>query len=183
MSDRAFSSVFRVFPLRYPGESNELFRKRVVQKFRDLPEAYHLHRFDWQVFGHLTFKADQMPTEVCCHCFFALMRKLTKRRRLYFPDLCWALRFEHGTRKDRPPHIHFLIARLPEHVDLGAFCRDCVAEWRKRGGGLSKVDLYSRTLDGAGYIAKCSTHDPGSVTGDCDLTFSDVAKKYLRSVA
>ena len=162
-------------PLPYPGESAAHFARRIARRYRDIPEAYHLYRIRWQIFGHFTFERLRLPEKVRWHMFTATMRKVCKMHRMYFPKLMWAVRPELGTRKDLCPHFHFLLAALPGHIDLQRFCHDCKAAWRAFGGGISKVEPYTRRLDGAGYIAKRPDKDNGPAGDDCGLTFSKAA--------
>ena len=166
----------------YPGESDQRFARRVARGYRDIPEAYHLHRIDWQVMGHLTFERERILAIVRNQMFQGTMRTLCKLHRFYFPKMFWALRAELGTRKDLCPHFHFLIAALPKCIDLEEFCRDCKSVWLECGGGISVVTPYSRQLDGAAYIAKCSDDDNGLVGNECGLMFSDAALEFLRRV-
>jgi hypothetical protein len=170
------------WPFPYPGESESRFALRTKRDYGDMPEAYHLHRIGWQVMGHLTFKQSRLPGNIPRKMFRATMRKLCKRHRLYFPDLMWALRSELGTRKDLCPHFHFLLAALPGQIDLARFCQDCKAAWLAFGGGISRVEPYTRQLDGAGYLAKRPHTGQDPVGDDCELTFSDAALDYLRRV-
>ena len=170
------------WPLRYPGESEAHFARRTAHAYRDMPEAYHLHRMRWQIMGHLTFERLRLPAKVRRDMFTATMRKLCKSHRAFFPKLMWAIRPELGNRKDLCPHFHFLLAALPGHIDLKRFSRDCNATWRASGGGISVVEPYTRQLDGAGYIAKCPDKDNGPAGDDCGLMFSDAARAYLRRV-
>ena len=170
------------WPMPYPGESTAHFARRIARGYRDAPEAFHLYRIRWQIMGHLTFERLRLPERVRRHMFTATMRTLCKLHRVYFPKLMWAVRAELGTRKDLCPHFHFLLAALPGHIDLRRFCLDCNAAWRARGGGISKVEPYTRRLDGAGYIAKRPGKDTGPAGDDCGLMFSDAVQAYLRRV-
>ena len=171
-----------VWPLPYPGESDSHFTRRIARRYRDIPEAYHLYRIRWQIIGHFTFERQRLPERVRWHMFTATMRSLCKLHRFHFQKLMWALRPELGTRKDLCPHFHFLIAALPGHIDLKRFCDDCKAAWRAFGGGISKVEPYTRRLDGAGYIAKRPDKDNGPAGDDCGLMFSDAALAFLRRI-
>lgn len=168
------------WPFRYPGESAAHFSTRIARGYRDMPEAYHLHRIRWQIMGHFTFERSRIPQRKRRQMFNATMRELCKSHRMYFPKLIFALREEWGTRKDLTPHFHFLLAALPGHIDRKRFCRDCEAAWRAFGGGIALVELYTRQLDGAGYIAKRPDSKNGPAGDDCGLTFSDATLAYLR---
>ncbi len=148
-----------------------------------MPEAYHLHRIRWQIMGHLTFKQlRSLPERKRLHRFKLMVRTVCELHHARYQKVFWALREEHGTRKDLSPHFHFLIAALPGHIDLTRFSLDCAAAWRADGGGLCEVTPYDRTLDGAAYIAKCPDNDSGPAGSDCGLMFSDAAWAYLRRV-
>lgn len=170
------------WPLPYPGETEAHFTRRTARRYRDEAEAYHLHRIRWQIMGHLTFERLRLPEKVRRDMFTATVRRLCRLHRIYFPKLMWAVRSELGTRKDLCRHFHFLLAALPRHIDLERFSHDCKATWRAFGGGISKVEPYTRRLDGAGYIAKCPDKDSGPAGDDCGLMFSDAARVYLRRV-
>jgi Phospholipid methyltransferase len=45
------------WPRPYPGESHEHFAVRISRRYRDTPEAFLLHRIDWQIMGHNTFRS------------------------------------------------------------------------------------------------------------------------------
>ena len=98
----------QVWPLPYPGESDPHFARRIAGKYRDIPEAYHLHRIRWQIIGHFTFERLRLPERIRRHMFTATMRTLCESHRMFYPKLMWALRPELGTRKDLCPHFPFL---------------------------------------------------------------------------
>jgi hypothetical protein len=165
-----------VWPVPYPGESTAHFAKRIHREYQDMPEAYHLNVIGWQIVGHFTFKALQLPERTRWCMFTATMRTLCNLHTFYYPKLMWAVRSGLGTRKDLCPHFHFLLAALPGHIDLKRFCRDCKVAWHKFGGGIAVVEPFNRQLDGAGYLAKRPETD------DCGLMFSDSVRDYLRRV-
>ena len=132
--------------------------------------------------GHLTFDDFRFSRKSRLDMFTATLRAVCHANDLYYPKLFWALRQEIGTRRDVCPHFHFLIAALPEYIDLNGFCRQCRAVWRVRGGGIAKIVTYDRELGGAGYVGKCSDYEIGPAGDDCELMFSDAATAYLRRV-
>ena len=164
--------------LRYPGESEDHWQKRILENYKDLPEAFHLYRFKWQIFGHLTFK-NQLAPKICHHMYFATLRQVYELNAIYFPNAQWALRKEHGSRQDLCPHFHFLIAALPKRINQREFCTQLEHVWLRQGGGRNEVRQYDRILDGATYIAKRSK-DNGIVGDDCGLMFSPAALAKLK---
>ena len=171
------------WPMPYPGESEIHFKRRIKEHWKDLPEVYHLRQIEWQIMGHLTFEGYRIPQRKQWAMFFAAFRKACKHQNVHPPRVMFALRQEKGTRKDLPPHFHFLIAALPGHIDLGLFCSIFASKWRQIGGGLSKIERYDRKLDGASYIAKCSDYDSGRAGECCELTFSDALFNFLKRIA
>ena len=114
------------WPIRYPGESAANFALRIAHGFRDMPEAYHLHRIRWQIMGHLTFKQlHRLPERKRRHRFKLMARTVCESHRARYRKEFWALREEVGTRKYLSPHLHFSIAALPGHIDLAQFSLDC----------------------------------------------------------
>jgi hypothetical protein len=103
--------------------------------------------------------------------------------RLDFRNATWVWSQEIGTFGRITPHIHFLIAALPKHIDLEKFCQRLRKEWRRVGGGVHKITPYDSALDGAGYVAKCAGGFNGSNRENCVLTFSPAALARLKRMA
>jgi hypothetical protein len=143
-----------------------------------MPEAFLLHGIGWQFMGHTTFRSVNIAREVRMHAFTATLRRTCKSLRIYYRKVFWAVCHELGTRDDLSPHLHFLIASVPRHVDREKFRRVFESCWRRQTGGISQVLLYDRELGGAGYIAKyTSTVCRGS---ECGPTLSKALVKYLK---
>jgi hypothetical protein len=102
---------------------------------------------------------------------------------LQFKNAVWVRCEEVGKLGRAVPHIHFLIAAIPKHIDVDTFCQRIRIEWRSVGGGLHKITPYNPILDGAGYIAKCAGGFNGFNRETCGLTFSPAALAYLRRTA
>ena len=164
---------------RYPRESDYHFRKRLTSHYSDLPEAFHLFRIRWMCFGHLTLSKAGSTEKVRLDMFVAALRRVCRSNRLYFPTLFWAVRQEQGSRDDLFPHLHFVLAGIPERVIPRQFCTLFEAAWRRQGGGLSRIVPYDRTRDGAGYIAKTQANDSGL---DCELMFSEALLLWLKRI-
>jgi len=176
--DRDASLDAKSWPRPYPGESADHFAVRISRTYRDMPEAYHLHRIPWLIIGHATFRSTNIAGRFRAHAFTATLRRVCKSLRIYYPKLIWALSHELGTRDDLSPHLHFLIASVPRHIDLGGFCRAFESYWRRQTGGICQVLLYDRELGGAAYIAKYTgTECHGN---DCGPTLSKALCKYLK---
>jgi hypothetical protein len=172
------NKVTNIWPRPYPGEPDDHFTVRMSREYLDMPEAFLLHGVDWQLMGHATFPSANIARAVRMHAFTATLRRTCKSLRIYYPKMFWALCHELGTRDDLSPHLHFLIASVPRHVDLEKFRRAFQAHWRRRTGGISRVLPYDRELGGAAYIAKYpSTECRGS---DCGPTLSKALCKYLK---
>lgn len=142
----------------------------------ELPEIHTLDNIEWQIFGTLTFKKATMPHQSRLKMWFALTRTLSKDCRVYFPNLLWVLRFEHGERTLRP-HFHCLIGGLPAWAvsdgrrfkrENGSWdfnngtCKALEARWSTMGlhpkdkqKRLSRFSLYDARLNGAAYLIKC----------------------------
>ena len=141
-------------------------------------EAFHIHSIDLQIMGHATFRGTKIARLVRMHAFTATLRRVCKSLRIYYPKLFWALVHELGTRDDLSPHLHFLIASVPRHVDLNIFRRVFEARWRRQTAGICQVSLYDRELGGAAYIAKYSSTECHA--SDCGPTLSKALFKYLK---
>lgn len=117
------------------------------------PELYHLARIDWQFFGTLTFRAAEIPERVRLSMWFAYVRKVAGNFRLHFPSLLWCLRQEEGELNSRR-HFHYLLGGLPEKAVTIGTCFALMAEWEKLRGGMARVRVFNRSLNGIDYIAK-----------------------------
>jgi hypothetical protein len=168
----------------FPGETERHFQQRRRRGYLDCPEAYHLFRFTWQVFGHVTFAQIKISRHKRLSMLFATIARVHKQHRLAFKDAVWVWCEEVTESGRAAPHFHFLIAAIPQHIDLEMFCQHLRHAWRGVGGGLNKITPYDPTLDGAGYIAKCAGGFNGS-TGEDDrgLTFSPAALTHLKRMA
>jgi hypothetical protein len=170
------------YHLAYPGESQSHFNRRRRRGDIDGAEAYHLYRFRWQIFGHVTYAHTEISRHKRLSILFAAIARSYRLSGLAFRDCVWARREEYGALQSAP-HIHFIIAAIPKHIDLDEICRCIGREWRALGGGLYKITRYDSRLDGAGYIAKCAEQPNGQRIGGCELTFSPAALNRLRRTA
>jgi hypothetical protein len=151
------------------------------------PDIHKLRLIDWQFFGTLTFTSERLPERVRLSLYFALMRKVGKQFRVFFPSLLWCLRMEQGEMTARR-HFHYLLAGLPRQVVNPASCFFQMQTWEKVGGGMARVHRFDSRLNGAGYILKClgETTDPGDSYesakfggGHCQLMLSNAAEKVM----
>ena len=120
--------------IRYPGETDNHFRQRCRRGYRDCGEAYHLFRFKWQIFGHVTFAQVEISRHKRVSMLFAAIASTFDGHGLQFKHAVWVRCEEEGKLGRAVPHIHFLIARLPKHVDIAEFCQHLGSEWRRVGG-------------------------------------------------
>ena len=153
------------------------------------PDIHKLRLIDWQFFGTLTFKSERLPERVRLSAYFALMRKVAKQFRVFFPNLLWCLRLEKGEATGRV-HFHYLLAGLPRQVVTTTTCFLQMSIWEQVGGGMARVHLFDPRLNGAGYLLKDlgNSADAGDLYesakfggGHCQLMFSNAAEKvFLR---
>jgi hypothetical protein len=164
--------------IRYPGETDNHFRQRCHRRYSNCAEAYYLFSFSWHVFGHLTFAQVEISRRKRLSMLYAAIRSTFAAHDLKFEAAIWVWCEEIGKFRKAVPHIHFLIAAIPTHIDLEQFCHRLATEWRRVGGGLHKITRYNPVLDGAGYVAKCASNGE-----TCGLTFSPAALRRLRRMA
>lgn len=119
----------------------------------ETPEAFHIGRIGWQLFGTLTFKSERLPERVRLALWFALARQTGKRLSVKFPRLLWCLRQEEGEIGGRR-HFHCLMAGLPTAQLCPSLNFELMALWQKLGGGWARVMRYRDDLDGVGYVLK-----------------------------
>jgi hypothetical protein len=168
---------------QYPGESDKHFRQRCRRGYVNRAEAYHLFRFTWQIFGHVTFAQLEISRHKRLSMVFATIASTFGGHGLEFKKAVWVRCEELGKLGRAVPHIHFLIAAIPRHIDVGKFCQRMRAEWRRVGGGLHKITRYDPHLEGAGYLAKCAGGFNGSTRENSELTFSPTALAHLKRMA
>lgn len=118
------------------------------------PDVYQLTRIDWQLFGTLTFASERLPERVRLSMWFAHCRKTCASFRVYFPNLLWCLRQEEGELTSRR-HFHYLLGGLPEKAATIGTCFAAMHNWENLGGGMARVRLFDRALNGVDYVADC----------------------------
>lgn len=118
------------------------------------PDVYQLGRVEWQFFGTLTWKSERLPERVRVSMFFALLRRLAGWHRVHFRFVVWALRLEKGEISGRN-HFHFLMTSLPAFAVCEATAFAMMAQWEALGGGMARIRIFDRQLNGADYITKC----------------------------
>lgn len=117
------------------------------------PELYQLARIDWQFFGTLTFRAAEVPERIRVSMWFAFVRKIAANFGCHFHTLLWCLRQESGEINGRR-HFHYLLGGLPEKAVTKSSCFAQMAQWENLRGGMARVRLFDRSLNGIDYIAK-----------------------------
>jgi hypothetical protein len=168
---------------RYPGETDKHFRQRCCRGYFNCAEAYHLFRFAWQIFGHVTFAQIEISHHKRVTMLFAAMASSFDVHGLKFKNAVWVRCEETGKLRRPMPHIHLLIAGIPARIDIEKFCQCLARQWRRVGGGIHKITPYDPKLDGAGYVAKRAGGFNGFSRETCDLTFSPAALAYLKRTA
>lgn len=167
--------------MRYPNEPRRLYEQRIRAGFQHHPEAYWLYLLRWRFIGCFTFPRPKLAPQVRGDMFNAALRETYRQHGCYFPNALWFRCYELGTRKDLTPHVHFLIAGIPRHLDPAVFAHRLKADWLGCGGGTAWVEEYNPRLDGGTYCAKRETPAFGEhAWEDCDPTFSDAARALLR---
>lgn len=119
----------------------------------EIPEAYALRRFHWQLFVTLTFRKPPPSKVHSISRVFAWLRETAALGHIHFRRLFWVLVFESG-RKGSHRHCHLCLAGLPPASLTRQLYRVLESNWRTIAGGLSEVNLYDPTRDGVGYILK-----------------------------
>lgn len=132
------------------------------------PDAWVLARFEWDVFGTLTFKGfTPPPLSVMDSCCAEFIRRVGKEI-YHVPsahDYIWAVRYELGESTGRP-HYHFLtappsggerqnkiaLASRMEHLWSNSVKR--VLRRRSSCVGFPKIRAYDSRKPGAAYICK-----------------------------
>ena len=135
-----------------------------------LPEMYHLPDLHWQFFGTFTFREARLREGKD-----SSEQKRVAMFNAWGRELYWHY-FHHGREWDFRSiyarrleageiggafHFHFLMSGFDRRNVHRNFCEHAKAIWTsaKIGGGHCDVRVYDRSLNGAGYIAKCI--DPG----------------------
>src|SRR5260370_4120455 len=114
---------------RYPGETDKHFRQRCHRGYVNCAEAFHLFRFTWQIFGHVTFAQLEISRHKRVSMLFAAIASTFDGHGLEFKNAVWVRCEELGKLGRSVPHIHFLIAAIPNHIDLEKFCVRMAIEW------------------------------------------------------
>jgi hypothetical protein len=145
-------------------------------------ELFTLDNISWQLFCTLTSKREKMSDREWRVMIFAWLRKQAGGFGRHFPEMIWSLRAELGEATARK-HYHALIAGLPPHSIHEQTCFASKNAWEGLGGGMARVSVYSRALDGVGYILKGLEEAQARSGGDlyeltkfggsCDVTLSE----------
>ena len=121
------------------------------------PDRFTLEKFAWQFICTFTFRSPSVR-QLNRKRFCAMLRAFTRRGQVRFEKLLWFLAPEVG--EGGSPHLHALIGGLPQSAVTLATCRLLAALWRKKGGGISKVEIYDPGKDGIGYVTKSAGQLP-----------------------
>ena len=132
------------------------------------PDAWILSKFEWDVFGTLTFEDPIPPLSVIDKCGAEFIRRVAKHiYEVSNPNkYIWAMRYELGEKTGRP-HFHFLTAppRGAKRKNKKILAKQMEHIWyqevRKRVSkkygpcvGFPKIRPYDSLKAGASYICK-----------------------------
>lgn len=117
-----------------------------------------ISRVNWDVFGHLTFKALRPRPVLYAYCW-QLCRHVSDVSRRPYRELLIALRYERGEIGGRP-HFHILVGgtEAPNKQTLGF---QCVAWWKSHVGSRVEFRPYLPCGSAEDYLMK-----------ECGWTFS-----------
>ena len=115
------------------------------------PDRFTLEKYAWQFWGTLTFRSPSIR-QLTRKRFCAMLRASARACQVRFENLLWFLAPEVG--ESGSPHLHFLLGALPQSAVTLATCRLLMTLWRKKGGGISKIEIYNPRKDGLGYVTK-----------------------------
>lgn len=117
------------------------------------PELFSLSQVDWQFFGTLTFRKENVSARKARRMFDRMIGLQARNFGVHYRKVIWCLRTEFGEMTGRE-HFHALIGGLPTHVKTTATCFAFKRIWENAGGGMARVYVYECGLDAAGYILK-----------------------------
>jgi len=124
--------------------------------FSSLPEAYHLTKVDWQLFGTGTTRNHFPSRRYVLNRVIATIRQVCRvSSRKDAERIMLFCRFEHPGEL---LHVHFLMAGIPEHLDSNQFGLAFARQWTRRVG-ICRVEPYDTQRDGIGYVTKSSSDD------------------------
>lgn len=145
-------------------------------------DIYVLSKLRWQFFGSLTYRTERLPERVRLSMFFALMRKVAKDFRLYFPGMPWCLRLERGEIGSRL-HNHFLLCGVPESAVSVATCFAMMRTWEKKlRGGHARVRVFDPRLSGVDYVAECLGYEGADAYESAKFGTNGRELKYSNAV-
>src|SRR5438552_1320404 len=127
-------------------------------KFSSLPEAYHLHKVDWQVFGDATVRYRCCPGRILRKIIATIRQVCRLYSRKHAKQIMLFYRFEHKEGAESP-HAHFVTAGLPEKYDPEYFAADFKRLWQSRNGDCQVEPYEPAKGDGVGYTTKSSGTD------------------------
>jgi hypothetical protein len=124
--------------------------------FSRLPEAYHLHKVNWQLFGTGTMRNHFCSRGYMLKKLIATIRQVC---RVYFrKDAKQIMLFCRFEKPAELMHAHFLVAGIPGHLDPNQFGLAFTRQWN-RHAGICHVVPYDADRNGIGYVTKCSPDD------------------------
>jgi hypothetical protein len=145
-------------------------------------DIYVLSKLRWQFFGSLTFRTERLPERIRTSMFFAVIRKVAKDFRVYFPALPWCLRLERCEINQRLHH-HFLLTGLPESAACVATCFAMMRSWEnKLRGGHARIRLFDPRLSGVDYVAECLGYEGADAYESAKFGQSGRKLMYSRAV-
>ncbi len=143
--------------------------------FSSLPEAYHLCKIPWQLFGTGTMRYHPCSRRHILNKLIATIRQVCRvSSRKDAERIMLFCRFE---RPAELLHAHFLLAGIPEHLDPKQFGLALTRQWN-RHAGICHIVPYDGDRDGVGYVTKCSPDD--NARDLAEPYFSPALIKYLR---
>lgn len=118
-----------------------------------VPEVLILQKIEWQFFGSLTFKSENLPESIRKRMWWSFARQVCKWFHVHFNKLIWCLRIEKGEVGGRI-HFHFLMAGLPSSAVKVSTCFSMMRQWNRKRGGFARVSVFDPILNGGDYILK-----------------------------
>jgi len=141
--------------------------------FSSLPEAYHLQKITWQLFGTITMKKRSPSRRHILTKLITTVRQVCRvYSRNHAKQIMLFCRIEKGAES---LHAHFLMAGIPDRYDSHQFGLDFARRWERRVGNC-KVEPYDPDKDGIGYLTKCSSRDEDR---DARITTTSIHLKWL----
>ena len=120
-------------------------------KFSHLPDALHLQKVTWQLFGTCTMRLQSTSSQILRKTIATIRHVSRRYSRKVAKQILLFCKFEGCPEL---LHAHFLMAGIPEHLDSKQFGADFARYWARHAGNCHVVP-YDPVLDGIGYVTKC----------------------------